>query len=147
MIAKIKPTKKQAEAWKYLQDRHTRYILYGGSAGSGKSWLGCEWLLVMACSFPGTKWFISRAELKSIRLSTLESFYLVLKHNRVNHEALLNYNSMDSVIRFHNGSSIFLLELSFLPSDPFYERLGSMEFTGGWVEEASEVHALIRNPE
>jgi hypothetical protein len=41
MEINIDLTKKQTQAWKLLMDESTNEVLYGGSAGAGKSWLGC----------------------------------------------------------------------------------------------------------
>lgn len=143
----IKPLPKQYIAWKLLWDTVTKYILFGGGAGGGKSWLGCEWLLTMCYQYPGTKWFIGRKELKRLMQSSYETFKKVCKlHNIPQDDWKLNgqYN----YIEFRNpetgnfdglGSRIDLLDLSFQPSDPLFERFGSTEYTGGWIEEAGEV--------
>ena len=39
-VIQINLTPKQTQAWELLEDDHTSIILYGGSAGAGKSWLG-----------------------------------------------------------------------------------------------------------
>ena len=44
----LKPLPRQHDAYKRLLDDVTRFILYGGAAGGGKSWLGNEWLLLMS---------------------------------------------------------------------------------------------------
>ena len=49
-------------------------------------------------------------------------------------------NGQYNYIEFTNDSRIDLLDLKYLPSDPFYERYGSVEFTSGWIEEAGEVN-------
>lgn len=49
-------------------------------------------------------------------------------------------NFQDNFIRFYNGSQIDLLDLRYVPSDPLYERFGSVEYTGGWIEEGGETN-------
>lgn len=138
IIPTIKPLPKQDKAWSYLLDKVTKYILFGGGAGGGKSWLGCEWLLVMCETYPGTKWFIGRKELKRLMQSSFETFKKVCKYHNIpdNHWKL---NGQYNYIQFFNGSRIDLLDVSEMPSDPLFERFGSTEYTGGWLEEAGEV--------
>ncbi|MEK6482407.1 terminase family protein [Catalinimonas sp. 4WD22] len=132
----MKGTIKQQLAFKYLMDSTTKYIAYGGAAGGGKSFLGCFWLLFMANAYPGTRWFIGREELKRIRQSTLITWHKVCKMRK-----FVDYhtNLQDNYIELTNGSRIDLLDLRYLPSDPLYERYGSIEYTGGWIEEGGEV--------
>lgn len=134
----IRPTPKQHLAWLKLKDDTTRSVVFGGGAGGGKSFLGCEWLLTSAFFYPGTRWFIARNSLKDIRESTLISWYKVLQHHKISSDGLFRYNGQDFFFQFYNGSRIDLVDMGYYPSDPFYERFGSMEFTGGWIEEAGE---------
>ncbi len=139
MKLQIKPNKKQEIAWKLLLDSTTKYILFGGAAGPGKSWQGCEWEFYMSMVYPGTRWFIARDELKKIRETTLQTLFKVFSHHKID-PSYYNYNAQDHYIQFVNGSRIDLIDLKFVPRDPLYERLGSYEFTGGFIEEAGEVH-------
>lgn len=123
-------------------DKVTEFIVYGGAAGGGKTWLGCEWLLTSCFNYPGTRYFIAREELKDIRESTIITFYKVLSHHGIKSASLFKYNGQDHFFQFHNGSRIDLVELKQYPSDPLYERFGSMEFTSGWIEEAGEAEDL-----
>lgn len=132
----MKGTVKQQLALRYLMDSATKYIAYGGAAGGGKSFLGCFWLLFMANAFPGTRWFIGREELKRIRQSTLITWHKVCKMRMFKD---YHVNFQDNFIELSNGSRIDLLDLRYLPSDPLYERYGSIEYTGGWIEEGGEV--------
>lgn len=133
-----KKHKKQEEALKFLTDDETEEFLYGGAAGGAKSWTGCVWLLFMCLIFPNTKWFIGREELKRITESTLITFFKVAKAYGA--EGLFKYNGQKNFILFQNGSRIDLLELKYKPSDPLYERFGSTEYTGGWIEEGGEIN-------
>jgi phage terminase large subunit len=107
----------------------------------GKSWLICEWLLVKCIQYPGSKWFIGREELKRLMGSTYITFLKVCAWHKIPNESW-KLNGSYNYIEFVNGSRIDLLDLKFLPSDPLYERFGSLEFTGGAIEEAGEVDFL-----
>ena len=128
---------KQREAFDYLVDTETSYLTYGGSAGPGKTFLGCLWLWFM-CLMDDTRYFIGRNNLKDTRESVVNTFKKATdKYN------LGGFKSTDDGYVFRNGSEIIFLDLSFYPrKDPFFERLGSKEFTSGWIEEGGEVHPL-----
>ena len=140
MKIRLKPTKKQYEAWKHLNPFYTlsRYILLGGGAGGGKSWLICEWLIYMCYLFPGTKYFIARNELKRLMSSTYVTFLKVCKHHNIPDDDW-TLNGKYNYIEFKNGSRIDLLDGKSLPRDPLYERFGSTEYTCGAIEEGGEV--------
>lgn len=132
------PTSKQKEALELLYNFTTKYILFGGAAGGGKSWIGCEWLLAMCLNFPGVRYFIGRKELKKLKDTTLKTFHKVGAHHGF--RGTFKYSEYSSSINFRNGSEILLLDLKRQPSDPEYDDLGSLEFTGGFMDECSEVH-------
>ena len=139
MEVNIEPTKKQDEAWKALETHNTVYM--GGGAGGGKSWLICETRLYNCYVYPGYKSFIARLELKRLMQSTYLTWVKVCKF----HNIPLNdwgLNQKWSYIEFLNGSRIDLLDVSYKTSDPLYERLGSLEYTDGAIEEAGEIHYM-----
>ncbi len=70
--------------------------------------------------------------------SSYETFRKVSKHHNIpdNHWKL---NGQYNYIEFYNGSRIDLLDVNEVPSDPLFERFGSTEYTGGWLEEAGEI--------
>lgn len=137
MVPTIEPTIKQHQAYQALQDKTTKFLLFGGGAGGGKSWLGCEWLITNCYFYPGSKWFIGREELKRLMGSSYVTFQKVCSFHKIPKEDWV-LNGQYNYIEFKNGSRIDLLDLAFKPSDPDYERFGSLEFTGGWIEEAGE---------
>ncbi len=134
----VNPTYKQIVGLKYLKDHTTQFVLFGGGAGGGKSWLGCEWLLMNCLNYPGTKWFIGRNELKRLMISTYITFQKVCQHHNLPRN-MWKLDSKYNYIQFWNGSRIDLLDVAYQPSDSLYERFGSTEYTSGWLEEAGEI--------
>ena len=133
------PTSKQKEAFKYLLDNETTELLFGGGAGGGKSYLGCLWLLKCCINYPGTRYLMGRAQLKTLKESTLLTFFYVCKQWGLKSGLHYTYNSMGAVIKFWNGSEIYLKDLFMYPSDPEFDELGSTEFTAAFIDEASQI--------
>lgn len=129
---------KQKSALEILTGKTVEELLYGGAAGGGKSWLGCEWLLWNCLAYPGTRWFIGRKQLTEIRRSTIVTFRKVCRKHGIP-QSSWKYNENSVTIRFENGSTIEGLELRFKPTDPDFDTLGSQEYTGGWIEEAGGI--------
>jgi len=138
LYSKMGLSDKQIIALEALQDPNISEIAYGGGAGGGKSYLGATWLFLMAEAFPETRWFVGRKELKSLRRTTFSTFKKVFK--KYNYpDSKWKYNGQDNFLQFENGSQIDFLQLMYMPSDPLYERLGSFEYTGGWIDEGGEI--------
>ena len=129
---------KQRLAYNYLRDDVTKFVCYGGAGGGGKSWLGCEWLMQCCHFLPDTRWFAGRNNLKDSRASISVTFVKVAQWHGYGAYRLTNDG-----VEFENGSEIIFLDLTYYPvKDPMYERFGSLEFTGGWIEEAGQVNGL-----
>ena len=133
------PLPKQHLAWGYLQDSETNILYYGGAAGGGKTHLACCWLIINCLQYKGSRWFIGRDKLKSIYLSTLNTFIDIANSWGLKKDDAWTINMKDGIISFFNGSEIVLLDLHHNPTDPNFDRLGSMEFSGGFLEEVAEV--------
>lgn len=136
----ISPTYKQHLAWQILDDKETEEFLFGGGAGGGKTWIVCEWLISMCLRYPNTKYFIARKRLKTLKQTTLITFFKVCRHHGLKHDIHFRYREQLSIIEFiETGATIDLLEVALNPSDPDYEDLGSAEYTSGVIEEAGEI--------
>lgn len=139
MEIEFKPSAKQYEAWERLTDKETKEIGYGGAAHGGKSYLGCFWLVSMCLSYPDTGWLLGRKELTNLKKTTLLTLFKVFEEYDIKPDVHFTYNQQDNIITFINKSQIFLFDLGYKPSDPLYTRLGGLELTGGFVDEANEV--------
>ena len=139
-------TSKQAEALNYLADNITSEILYGGSAGNGKSYLGCGWLISCCFAYPGSRYLLGRSVMKQLKQSTLLTFFDVCKTWGLKRDVDYTYKELEGIITFlQNGSQVFLKDLAYYPSDPEYDSLGSTEYTGAFIDEASQITAKAKN--
>jgi hypothetical protein len=135
---------KQKLAAKYWLDDETMEIAYGGSKGSGKSYLGCSLIFGDALIYPETMYFIARKKLNDLRKFTIPSIHEVLKNLGIGAK-YYNYQGQDNYFELYNGSKVFLLDAKHMPSDPLYARFGSMQMTRGWIEEAGEFELSAKN--
>lgn len=141
----FKPYKKQFQALQVLRDNHTNEVLYWWWARWAKSYLGCAWCIINAYAMPWSAWLIWRNELKRLKATTLITFYEVANSFWIKQWQDFNYNAQDSIITFKNGSIIFLIDLSYMPSDPNYDRLGSYGITYAFIDEAQEINEQAIN--
>lgn len=133
----IKLLPKQEHAVWYLNDNVTNEVLYGGAAGGGKSAFGCMWLIEMCQKYPGTRWLMGRSKLKTLKETTLNTFFDISSQLGVDDQ--YTYNDKDSAIYFHNGSEIILKDLFLYPSDRNFDSLGSLEITGAFIDECNQI--------
>jgi phage terminase large subunit len=141
----MKLTVKQTRALDLLEDQITGEVYYGGAAGGGKSMFGCYWQLKRRFKYPGTRGLIGRSELKNLKKTTLNSLFEVCKMQGLKADQHYRYNQQESIIYFPNGSQIILADLFSYPSDPFFDSLGSLEITDGFIDEAPQVTEKARN--
>jgi len=128
---------KQKHVCRLWKDDTVTDIVYGGSKGSGKSYLGCSLIFGDALMHPETFYFIARKQLIDLRKYTVPTIYEVFQHWGINSN-YYNYKGNDNYFEMNNGSRVYLLDARYMPTDPLYQRFGSMQMTRGWIEEAGE---------
>ena len=137
---------KQTIAIDYLEDSQTNVILYGGGAGGGKSMLGVYWVLKQCLKYPNTRYVIGRSRLKNLKETTLRSLFEVCSMQGLKANVDFTYNETKSLITIHQTQSeILLKDLFHYPSDPNFDSLGSMEITGAFIDEATEITPMAYN--
>lgn len=112
---------------------------YGWWAGWWKSYTWVFWQWAMCNKYPWYRGFFGRQELKRLKQTTLATYFKFLWDYSIPESQKGIYNAQDSVIKFSNWSEILLLDLAYLPSDPLYTRFGSLELTGGYIDESAEI--------
>ncbi|GAG67479.1 unnamed protein product [marine sediment metagenome] len=133
----MKLLQKQRNAVYYLKDRTTKELLFGGAAGGGKSALGCLWLIEQCQKYPGTRWLMGRAKLKTLKETTLNTFFEISHNLGIKDQYI--YKEQRSLIIWNNGSEIILKDLFYYPSDPDFNELGSLEITGAFIDECDQI--------
>ena len=136
---------KQTSALDLLEDKFTNELLFGGGAGGGKTLLGCYWQLKQRLKYPNTRGLIGRSILKTLKETTLISFFQVAKMQGLTAGKHYKYNGQSSTIDFPNGSTILLKDLYSYPSDPNFDELGSLEITDAFIDEANQIDDKARN--
>ena len=92
---------KQLEAIKAWTDKTTIDIVYGGSKGSGKTFIGCSLICADALMYPETHYFIARKTLADLRKFTIPSVHEIWDIWGVS-EAYYKYNGQDNYFQCHN---------------------------------------------
>lgn len=142
---KISATDKQRLAWEAWNSPDIDDLVYGGYAGGGKTILAGQVLTATALQYPGSKQFLGRKELKRLmQTSYISLTQKVFPMYGLKQDDDWYLDGKYNVIYIRNGprspySTIDLLDLDTMPSDPLFDRFGSSEYTRGWIEEASEV--------
>jgi phage terminase large subunit len=143
MELRFKTFEKQRVALRYLRDRTKNEVLYGGGARGGKSYLGCGWIIIECLQKPESKWMIAREELTKLKDTTLLTFFMVAKELGVTDK--FHFNAQTLTVTFSNGSLIFFREIKYIPSDPEFDRLGSYDLTGCFLDECQQINVKAIN--
>ena len=135
----IKLTENQKKAMAALQDAVHTAIGYGGWAWWGKSYLWVIWVWLMCVKYPGVRYALVRDTIKNLKNTTVVSLEKFYSDYNIPEDLRWKLSEQKSLITFKNWSSILLLEWCYYPSDPLYNRFGSLELTWAFVEESAEV--------
>ena len=114
-------------------------ILSGGAAGGGKSFLGSCWLVWSCIRWPDMRMVVARATLKSLRESTWNTICSVVRSWGLVEGVNYKINNLYGEMVFWNDSKIIMKELAESNIDPDFNRLGSSEYSGAFVDEVSQI--------
>jgi len=135
----VRLSKTQTRCWEYLTDNSTTDICFGGGVAGGKTWLGSLWIITNCIQYPGTRWLVGRTVLQTLKLTTLKTILEVFSMMKLRAGEHYTYNQQNNVITLYNGSEIILKDLDWIPSDSQYDRLGSLEISGAFLDESQQL--------
>jgi len=133
------PNPKQWEALQLLanHNKEVELVWYGGGAWGGKTDLAVTWIASQCNSFPGVKYGIFRKYIQDAKDTTFASLLKTL--NRLGFLENKHFTIKDGKdIIFVNGSSIIIRGLMEKPTDIHFTKLGGLELTGAFIDEANE---------
>lgn len=138
-------SKKQIFTLQLLNDPQLVDLLYGGGAGGMKSWTVCLWMVLQCRDYPGIRIGLGRKSITRLTQTTLITLL------REVHRALgikpseFVYNGKTNTITYINRSSILMVDLAPEPSDPDFDKFGSLNLTHTVIEEIGEVTKKARD--
>ena len=71
--------------------------------------------------------------------TTVNTYYKLWQDYEIPKKFMWHLDKKYNIIRFENGSEILLLDCATQPGDPLFTRFGSLELTGGFIDEANEI--------
>lgn len=141
----LRASRKQKQAIELLKDPTITDYLYGGGAGGSKTFTVCAWMVLECWQYDGIRIGLGRKELTRLKQTTVATLL-----NEV-HPMLgvipsdYKYKEQQGKIEYLNGSEIQFIDLARMPSDPEYDRFGSLNLTHVVIEEAGEVVKKARD--
>ena len=118
---------------KIPHDQQLDVAIYQGGYGSGKTWCGSLLGILLAKKYPGSRGLVGAKEYELVRKTTLVSYLEHLEALGYKQGVHYNYNKVDKIIRFKNGSEILFSQLD----NP--EKFKSLNLHWAEIEEASQV--------
>lgn len=129
------PKPKQIEA----HANRAKFLLFGGSMGSGKSYFLCAEAIRNAMQFEGNRLVIVRKETSVIKRTILVTFFQICPP-----AIIKSYNQSSLTVHFINGSQLIFMEAN-ASKDPNLNKIKGLEI--GWfgIDEANEVSREVYN--
>lgn len=121
-----------------FRDDDTLEAVFGGSGGGGKSVI-IGLLAVLRClECPGVREGIGRKDLSQLKKTTFTTLFGKV-HEIMGIKQGDFHIAQDGTVTYENGSQIIPIELDYYPSDPDFNRLGSLEITDMFIDEVGEL--------
>lgn len=137
-IVRIEPIGQQESFCISVSNKDGLYVVDDFTV-THNSFLGCAWVVTSCFQYPGVRMVLARRELKNLIATTWATMLGILNDWGLEQDVHYHVNNQRTVLSFWNGSSIIGLDLAPSLQDPLYNRLGSLEISGAFCDEVSEI--------
>ncbi|PWA11061.1 hypothetical protein DCC39_10200 [Pueribacillus theae] len=112
----------------------SKYRLYAGGFGSGKTLCGCQESIQLALRYPGNFILVGAQTYPNLRDTTLRTFLEIVPHPVLKGGSIERaFNKAENMLEFHNGSSVIFRSMD----DP--NKYKSLNLGAFYIDEVSEV--------
>lgn len=129
----FEPHPKQHEFMEAVFSGQYEYLLYGGAAGGGKSYVSLATLILLAKIFPGSKSHVIRESLPTLKRTTIPTFFKLCPKPFIR-----SYHQTDHIVTFTNGSTLEFFPENYV-MDKTLTRFDGLETNFFLLEEAQEL--------
>jgi hypothetical protein len=138
MIA-FEPFPKQQEFIEAALSGRYRYLMYGGAAGGGKTYVSIALLILLAKFYPNSRSFVVRESLPRLKKTSIKSFFKICPKSFIR-----KYNQQDRLVTFTNGSELQFISENF-DSDKELTQFDGLEANFFLLEEGQELQEKTLN--
>lgn len=129
----FKPFPKQQYFIEKVFDPQYSFLVYGGAAGGGKTFVSLGVIIMLCRFYPKSRYAVIRKSLSEIKLNTLPSFWKICPTNFVQ-----IWNKSEFTCTFKNGSQI-IFKGENISEDPELQWMDGLEVNGFLLEQAEEL--------
>ena len=135
----FEPHPKQLEFIEATLSGRYNYLMFGGAAGGGKTYVSMAILILLARLYPGSRWFVVRESLPRLKKTSIKSFFKICPKSFIR-----KYNQQDKIVQFTNGSELQFISENF-DSDKDLTQFDGLEANGFLLEEGQELQQKTFN--
>lgn len=133
----FEPQPKQLQFIEAVFSGEYSVLVFGGSVGGGKSFVGIACLIMLARMYAGSKWVVIRESVPTLKRTSLETFKKLVPSNFVK-----SFNQQEQIVFFKNGSQLIFMGENYA-EDKDFDRFKGLEVNGFLMEQIEELQEKL----